>query len=665
MAGLTIDYSREGDRLKVSAFEGRTFEHYDYVQFHRDDTRRACRQIVRQLGRSASSGPAAPLTADPLRRLGQDLYDQLIPLWIRERLQAGAFADLTFNLEDRLVLIPWELLHDGEQFLCRKYNLGRTVKSRQRVSRFPSRKIGHPPDMLILCDPEGNLPEAYREGVALRNALDEQPERVRVAWKGNHVTGEYVRRNVRDFDILHYAGHARYHGTDPSRSGWSVRGGSVSAGLFARMTGQPLPSLVFSNACRSGDPPDRDTGEPHEAEIFGLANAFLLAGVRHYIGTFWDVLDEEAAHLAAAFYRSLIQGRSVGESLRRARAGTVERFGEENGIWASYLLYGDPGVVYFPEKEAPGTGGLPGSSPAPEPVRDPAPFIVGPPVSNPAGFFGRERVLNRLFGLWKHTPMQNAAIVGPRRSGKTSLLLYLKNVSRARPEALRPGQQGHRLPDPERLHWVYVDFQDPRMGGRNSLLGSLVSGMNLNLDPLSGGLGDRLRRVRAGEEPCTLDLFMELVSAGLETPTVILLDEMDLVMKRYPELDNGFWEALRSLATNQVRGNLGFALSSAGAPEELAHHSGLSSPFFNIFGYTTELEPLTEPESRELIGSSPVPFDTGDVEWILAQSRGWPILLQVLCRERLAALEANETGEQWREDALVQMRAFGHLLEYA
>jgi hypothetical protein len=155
-----------------------------------------------------------------------------------------------------------------------------------------------------------------------------------------------------------------------------------------------------------------------------------------------------------------------------------------------------------------------------------------------------------------------------------------------------------------------------------------------------------------------LDYFMDVVSDNLQTPTVILLDEIGVGLQRCPELDDGFWESLRSLATNHTGGNLAFVLATHESPIELARHTGHSSPFFNIFGYTATLGPLTETEARELIASSPIPFPDEDVAWILAQSECWPLLLQILCRERLFSLEDGEMGEDWRKYGLEQIKPF-------
>lgn len=163
-------------------------------------------------------------------------------------------------------------------------------------------------------------------------------------------------------------------------------------------------------------------------------------------------------------------------------------------------------------------------------------------------------------------------------------------------------------------------------------------------------------------ESCDLERFMDRVSGNLHSPTVILMDEIGVGLQRCPELDDGFWESLRSLATNQTDGNLAFVLSTPQSPIDLARHTGHSSPFFNIFGYTTTLGALTEAEARELIASSPIPFSAADTAWILVHSGGWPILLQILCRERLVSLEEGDLSDDWQQEGLQQIQPFIHLL---
>ncbi|BBD58796.1 hypothetical protein NIES2109_15750 [Nostoc sp. HK-01] len=278
--------------------------------------------------------------------------------------------------------------------------------------------------------------------------------------------------------------------------------------------------------------------------------------------------------------------------------------------------------------------------------KEASPFITGAPITQPRYFFGREKELKRLFNLLKRHPLQNAAIIGKKRTGKTSLLHYLKNITTTPPEQLRPGQKSDWLHHPETYKWVFVDLQDARMQSREGLLKHILESLNFKVPA-----------------PCNLDHFMDVVSENLSSPTVILLDEIGAVLNPGSELDDTFWNSLRSLATNQTRGNLAFVLSSPESPSNLARSTGHDSPFFNIFAYSANIGAFTEAEAQELIASLPIPFADEDVKWILTHSQCQPLLLQILCRERLFTLEEGENDDGWREEALRQINPFTDLLE--
>jgi len=246
-----------------------------------------------------------------------------------------------------------------------------------------------------------------------------------------------------------------------------------------------------------------------------------------------------------------------------------------------------------------------------------------------------------LFNLLKRHPLQNAAIIGKRRSGKTSLLHYLKNITTTPSQQLRPGQKSDWLSYPDKYQWVFMDFQDPRIQSREGFLTHFLKSLKMEVPT-----------------PCNLENFVRVVSDRLSSPMIILLDEIGVALQRCPDLDDPFWESLRSLATNSTQGNLAFILAAHESPLELAKKNGNSSPFFNIFACTRYLQALTEAEARELIASSPISFSQDDVEWILEKSNCWPLSLQILCSERLFSLEKGETSDRWRQEALKQIQPF-------
>jgi hypothetical protein len=324
------------------------------------------------------------------------------------------------------------------------------------------------------------------------------------------------------------------------------------------------------------------------------------------------------------------------------RAGLGREWLEQFLVCANHPYPGQFCEQLFPvEEAAPAWAEV--ASPAGSPEMGLNPFIVGPPIVEPGHFFGRSYELRRIFGLWRRVPLQNVAIIGPKRGGKTSLLHCLKGITRALPEQLRPGQRGEWLPQPERYVWVFVDFQDARMCQRERLLRFLLTSMAMPIP-----------------EPCDLENFMDVVSMRLERPTIILMDEISSALAS-AELDEQFWGSLRSLGSNLTGGNLAFVLTSHEAPAQLAEERGKPSPFFNIFGHTFKLGPLAEAEARELISCSPRPFSLADVNWILAQSGCWPFLVQILCHARLTALDYGLPGEAWKREGMRQMAPYWYL----
>ena len=205
--------------------------------------------------------------------------------------------------------------------------------------------------VLVLADPEGDLNGCYSEGMALREFLDDRREMFRVDSKMRSINVAFVKKELRDYDIIHYAGHADYNVQSPCDSGWRLTDGRLTASEITAMGGlRPMPSLVFSHGCQTGQTKNWQIEDEYEQQIFGLANAYLVAGVQHYIGTFWDIPDKPSSQFAKSFYKFLAEGEKIGEAVRRTRQELIEAYGEETIVWASYMLYGDPTFSFMSAK---------------------------------------------------------------------------------------------------------------------------------------------------------------------------------------------------------------------------------------------------------------------------------------------------------------------------
>ncbi|MGA1868695.1 MAG: CHAT domain-containing protein [bacterium] len=351
---LHIDILAEAASFKITIGEKLPGREIALRQYFRKDISwphidNISQKILSLLYRNTHSCGDKEGEAHHLRQMGQDLYDHILPLQVKEYLTASEAESLLLTIDDRLVVIPWELLHDGKEFLCRRFAMGRLVNTAQQVPKREIQDLSKGIKVLILSDPKGDLLESKKEGLRLQEEMEKLNEHLEVHFFSTDIKVETVRRMLRDCDLVHYAGHAEYYSDNPSMSGWLLQDGNLTAQDIMAMAGSSgtLPLLIFSNACKTGHTAKWEIEERIPTAPFDLVNAFLLAGVQHYIGAFQDISDEASLDIALNFYQSLLNGESIGASLQKARSQFSNKYGQDNLTWASYMLYGDPTAYYL------------------------------------------------------------------------------------------------------------------------------------------------------------------------------------------------------------------------------------------------------------------------------------------------------------------------------
>jgi len=335
---VRLSVSVSGATLAVT-FAGETMARKHTLPWDAAATAATARAIVDVLARGNRARTLSEKNLEDLQHHGELLWRTLIPAELHAELQRG--DSLQLELDEALVAIPWELMFDGAQFLCRRLSIGRIVATRQPRRGDERRTVGTPIRILVMAaDPKGDLPEVRAEGEAIIDELEKHATvKARLSAAPDRA---FALRYLKDYDIVHFAGHADYVAAEPGQSGWTLADGKLTADEIVKLGGgRPMPMIVVGNACQSGHTAawDGDT-----TAVFGLANAFLTAGVRHYVGTQWEIVDGQSALFAAEFYRHLTDGKAIGAAVRHARAAVVERAGETALAWASYVLYGDPDV---------------------------------------------------------------------------------------------------------------------------------------------------------------------------------------------------------------------------------------------------------------------------------------------------------------------------------
>jgi len=112
------------------------------------------------------------------------------------------------------------------------------------------------------------------------------------------ITQARMKQHLEEYDLVHYAGHADYNNLNPSLSGWQLKDGKlITSDIVDLAQTVTLPALVFSNSCQSGQTSAWQADDLIKNRIHGLADAFLMSGVQHYVGAFWNVYDRPSQTL--------------------------------------------------------------------------------------------------------------------------------------------------------------------------------------------------------------------------------------------------------------------------------------------------------------------------------------------------------------------------------
>jgi CHAT domain-containing protein len=306
--------------------------------------------------------PAAAAPADPtgtMEMVGAQLFDIVLSRAVQTELRTREIF-LEIGVDQDLLDYPWELMHDGEDYLCNKHFVGRFVNVSERPIPpagaelvGPGKSLGRL-SMLLISVPQpqpradgvvfDKLPEAEAETDAIVETLAgaDGVDLSVLSGKKASFDAVYSALKQEPFHIIHYSGHARFREDNSSLSGLVLHDRDMTTGPLVSFFGSRPPILTFLNACQTGQ---AGRWKEHYS-IYSLARAFLETGT-YLVGSRWPLDDKAAREFASSFYKELlVDGRALGVAVGRARAkcrdATPKAFG-----WASYVLYGDPRLSFW------------------------------------------------------------------------------------------------------------------------------------------------------------------------------------------------------------------------------------------------------------------------------------------------------------------------------
>ena len=250
-----------------------------------------------------------------LKNYGNMLCDELLPVKKKKALIESDADYLILRINENLVHIPFELIFLKDQFLCHKFAVGRVLKK----------------DQIVPLDKRQLKPQLSIWEIQNHTGLNAVSE--------VNLLQRYVK--TKKIGIIHFAGHFHVDPQSPEKSGWKHKDGIFSAKDINKLPdNRPLPNIVFSSACQS----DRTNALENLSSVYGIANAFIIAGVKHYIGTFFNIADTTSQSCATLFYKNLLSGDTIGMAMHKARKSLLA---DQNDLcWIGYHLYGDPRKKY-------------------------------------------------------------------------------------------------------------------------------------------------------------------------------------------------------------------------------------------------------------------------------------------------------------------------------
>jgi hypothetical protein len=180
------------------------------------------------------------------------------------------------------------------------------------------------------------------------------------------------------------------------------------------------------------------------------------------------------------------------------------------------------------------------------------PFIFNNPVKG-EGFYDREEEIDLAIGFIK--TLQSFSVIGERRIGKTSFLLYILSEDTMKKYGI----------DPEKYIIVHIDMASERNMTKENLIDSIVK-------KIKGRLHLEIESENVFEE---FEIYVdELASKGKNL--IIALDEFELT----PILDYHFSYWLRSILQRQHV----LAITASRITMREITLDGKASPLFNVFG---------------------------------------------------------------------------------
>ena len=268
------------------------------------------------------SGPS-PNQLKMLKQASYELFNILNFFELKnffKKIKKNKFNHIQLILDDDTNLIPFELLHDGKDFLSDYIIFSRSfINSKEYDSISKSDKtftiVGNPSEsndiMQDINDEVSHISNLIRYSFDLK--------------------GPYTKRYVNKIELInllnvssyfHFSGHYIF---DEKKSGWKLFDDTFTDSDILKIS--KSPKFLFSNSC----------GNVSENFI----SSFLEKGTKSIISSSGKLPSKQASEFSQKFYDYfIVENLNLGESFFLSRRDIINQYGKNDLFWCFYQIYG-------------------------------------------------------------------------------------------------------------------------------------------------------------------------------------------------------------------------------------------------------------------------------------------------------------------------------------
>ena len=274
-----------------------------------------------------------------LQGIGEWVFKHFIPLELANRVrewQSGFSVIVSTN--DKW--IPWELMHDGEDFWGHKFIIARYPRFKEgenRPDKSRQKRTGLKQIKEIVNVIGGQVPVA--EANKASELFNELLPLVSVKVLQEPPVSK-LKDVVSKADILHCTCHGHLQDV-PFLQIYANTSKTQNLSIYTIETLPFKPgSFVFANTCYSSTPVQTC------GEVSNFGWQFYLQGADVFLGTLGTVPAKYAVSFAENFYEQLLRKDvklTIGQAVAKAKEVAAR---EHNIFWLLYCIYGDPDFYF-------------------------------------------------------------------------------------------------------------------------------------------------------------------------------------------------------------------------------------------------------------------------------------------------------------------------------